>query len=646
MLTLSLNGNIIPIASDFSMQLTWKSPMCDFEKIPSAYGLGISFPINEYTRSIFGNPERFSKYRPDSASITTGSQKFPGFEVRFSGVLLMAGTLQVTSTTGSAVNGGTYEATLIDQLGILGEKEQERTLLDIPEFATPVIWIDSDNFNPDDHDYCCFPILNNGFFKDKGLKVTRQNPAPADGSDPGTYEIEMLTFLFVRTYGTVNEHDIARINYIGRIESEIQLQLNAYENAAGKVTVVSPFFFLNKMIRKALKINGFFIGADCIDADPSLRNICIYNNYDLTITEFITGGNWQYIKGRPTITYTESGGYVVEDNWQWIDVGGGNKIVQYNRSYPDVIIPKNHLPKMKVGELIISTQNLLNVCFHFLPNNTINVFSRDEILNNASVDLDTYFMGDWAIGEQKCVALKFTREHDDKDLIFSDRYHDLSDRKADIKAPVSNMEALQAIGAPAEGEIRMVTALNAFYEYRILTEEEVDPVTKATWHTDILGWKEISINLQNGWYEYGREEVEEIKSAWSACFEHDQYATADQSGSMNMMKDQEQSFSPRLLIRDHWSNNWGSAHTQEFSFEYEKPTTGILAKYWSAWNPFWANRLPVTGSFDLPMNVLRHVIWNICNKFRTREGEFLIEEMSCEIFVDRIGMTEIKGFKV
>jgi len=73
MLALTLNGQLIPIPQDFSMRLTWKSPICDFEKIPSSYGLGISLPINEYTRSIFGNPERFTKYRSGN------DQKFPGF---------------------------------------------------------------------------------------------------------------------------------------------------------------------------------------------------------------------------------------------------------------------------------------------------------------------------------------------------------------------------------------------------------------------------------------------------------------------------------------------------------------------------------------------------------------------------------------
>lgn len=105
-----------------------------------------------------------------------------------------------------------------------------------------------------------------------------------------------------------------------------------------------------------------------------------------------------------------------------------------------------------------------------------------------------------------------------------------------------------------------------------------------------------------------------------------------------------QAFSPRLLI--YAGNNQGGNETDTFSLDYEKTGKGILPTFWKYWNPFWANRLEVSGSFDFPVNVLRHLIYNICNKYRTREGEFLIGEMSCDIYVDRIGETEIKGFKV
>ena len=299
---------------------------------------------------------------------------------------------------------------------------------------------------------------------------------------------------------------------------------------------------------------------------------------------------------------------------------------------------------MKVGDLILSTQNLANVCFHFLPDHTVNILSREKLLNGQAIDLDLYFLNVWEIGEQKNVALKFVRDHDSNDLVFAERFNDLSDRKADIKPPVSDWTGLWAIDSPSEGEIRLMKSSNTFYEYKWITQEKVNGATMASDTTDVLGWEEISIGLQNGWHEYGREEVEEIKSSWSSCYGNDQLTLVNQQGNMNTWKAKAQAFSPRLLIN--YGNNAGGTQNANFSFEYEKENTGILPVYWKNWNRFWSNRLSVSGDFDLPVNVLRHVIYNICSKYRTREGEFLIEEMSCELFVDRIGTTQIKGFKV
>jgi hypothetical protein len=145
MLTLTLNGNNIPLAAGFSMRLTWKNPACAFDKIPGSFGLGITFPINEYTRALFGFLERFAKYRPSTGSGNDICQKFPGFEIRFGGVLLMAGTLTITASNPSSDSGadGTYEASLIDQVGVLGELEQQHDLLDIPAFSRELDWVAS-----------------------------------------------------------------------------------------------------------------------------------------------------------------------------------------------------------------------------------------------------------------------------------------------------------------------------------------------------------------------------------------------------------------------------------------------------------------------------------------------------------------------
>jgi hypothetical protein len=638
MLSLTLNGNNIPLAVDFSMRLTWKSPVCAFDKIPGSFGLGITFPINEFTRALFGFPERFAKYR------TNSNQKFPGFEIRFGGVLLMAGTLTITASTGSAADGGTYEASLIDQVGVLGELEQERDLLDIPVFSSEMDWVGSPDYNPDQHPYCAFPIVNHGFFNDKGLTVKRtvyaQVPGKGLQATNETYDVEVMSYLFNKTT-TCRVNKLFQGTFVEMQESLINLQVltekhNTYD--LGKVTVVSPFFFLNYAIKEALKDNNFHIFSNYLNEDAQLRNLCIYNNYDITLTRYLQTGELIYqdqVVGRD-----QSGMIVMIDMPHSVGV----KLFSYDRSYVYKLVPKNHLPKMKVGDLILSTQNLTNVCFHFLPDNTVNILSREKILTGQSIDLDQFFLGDWEIGEQKNVALKFVREHDPNDLVFAERFNDLSDRKADIKPPVSDWTGLWAIDSPSEGEIRLMKSTNTFYEYKWITQEKVNGATMTSDTTDVLGWEEISIGLQNGWHEFGREQVEEIKSSWSGCYGNEQLTLVNQQGNMNTWKAKVQAFSPRLLINN--PNNAGGTQNANFSFEYEKENTGILPVYWKNWNRFWSNRLEVSGDFDLPVNVLRHVIYNICNKYRTREGEFLIEEMSCELFIDRIGTTQIKGFKV
>ena len=138
--------------------------------------------------------------------------------------------------------------------------------------------------------------------------------------------------------------------------------------------------------------------------------------------------------------------------------------------------------------------------------------------------------------------------------------------------------------------------------------------------------------------------MEEIKTKWSTCYGNETTTLANQQGNQNTWKSKNQQFAPRLLINA--ENNTGGNRIAALSLEYENAVDGILPVYWRNWNPFWANRLAVTGEFILPLNVLQFLILNICQKYRTADGEEVIEEMSCELFVDRIGTTQIKGYKV
>ena len=617
MLRLILQGKDIQVSRDFSMRLTWKSPATDFEKIPGGYGLGLSFPINEHTRALFGNPERYAKYRVGN------DQKFPGFEVRPSGVLLMAGTLTITSAMG-----GNYEGSLTDEIGVLGENEKERDILTFPAFTKDIPWVNSANYQPETHPYCCFPVVNVKFFKEKGVSV-RVRPT----ADAVEYTTEALTSSFLKppVMAKVNALNVDKT--VNCITTELDITVVSGYPVLQPISVVSPFFFLQRIITDALKSVKFHVVNNAFNNSAILKMLCIYNNFDFTTNDTVTNN-------------------VVVEN-EYIDYHGldgndkpsepstsGYEILRYIRSYGATLKTKDHLPKMKLGTLLLSTQNALNLCFHFLPDNTVNIFSREQLITGVATDLDKYFLGTWDIGEKKDVALNFTHEQDSNDLIFGERFQDIEDRITDVKEPVADWVALMAVVGMKEGDIRWMASSNNFMEFKMITIEGIgDKPNK-----DILGWEEYSVGFQNGWYNRGNRETEEIKTEWSTCYGNEAFTVVSQQGNMNSWKSKSQAFSPRLLI--YKGNNSGGNESATFSLDYEKAGKGIIPTFWKNWAPFWANRLPVTGSFDLPVNVLRHLIYNICNKYRTREGEFMIEEMSCDIYVDRIGETEIKGFKV
>src|SRR5690606_5018099 len=104
---LYLNNIPIPVPENFSVRLEWVNPLCYFDKIPGNAGLGIEIEVNEFTRAIFGNPERFEKYSNASA------RKFPGFAIRKNGVTMEAGALEITNA-----NDKTYSAWLQTDFGV------------------------------------------------------------------------------------------------------------------------------------------------------------------------------------------------------------------------------------------------------------------------------------------------------------------------------------------------------------------------------------------------------------------------------------------------------------------------------------------------------------------------------------------------
>jgi hypothetical protein len=296
------------------------------------------------------------------------------------------------------------------------------------------------------------------------------------------------------------------------------------------------------------------------------------------------------------------------------------------------------IPHVPLKDFLLGLQNYLNFIFVFKPLAKVDVIDRNAILDGEPIDLDKYFLGDWVIGGQVDVTLKFVNEFDKEDRMFGQEYHDLTDRRAEFADPVDTREDLDNIASPEEGELRLVKDENKIYEYKwkVLTTE--DYLFKEEQY-DAMGWEFVSSGPQT--YLHGdSDEIEEVKS----CFSTLQIVKGDidlpvvlQQGNLRKMKGSFIDFSPRLI------------NSQEVLFPAAlnwDGDGGLFKLRWEKWANFWKNRLPVQGSFDLPLNVLYYVMNNISGKFKTRHGEFVIETMETEFGSNMIGTTRITGYKV
>lgn len=556
--------------------------------------------------------------------------------------MAISGSLKITG-----YSDGSYQCTLIDWLGVLSEIQQNKSILDIEKFKGDVAWENSADFDPETSPYCCFPISNLNFFKDKGVVITRteQYSDPEDGGKIKSRDVEyeLLTWLYYLTSsGQVNfKNPDGTIKAVANTINASVLKQSDNSYDTGVVNVVSPFFFLNWVIKESLKSSQFFVNENFMDDDDDLKRVCIYNNFDLTKTVFEaipgTAEEWNNFDWG-----IDDDGFLTGSPGDLVEKGV--TFNQYVRSYPELFKITNHLPKMTLGELLVSTQNLFNLVIDFLPNNVVNIYSRDGILKAEAIDVDKFAIGEWQSDEKKNVTLKFSREHDSNDLVFSEYFTDLSDRKTDIKDPVASWDELIALPDPEEGEIRLIRSSQQYAEYKWYTPEKVDDKTMSYTTTDVLGWKVISIGLQNGWHEYGRDEQEEIETKWSTCFGYGDVIRVLQQGNMNAWKAKDQAFSPRLLI--YRGNNTGGIESETLSLDYEKIRIGLFERFWKNTRDWWANALPATRSFDFPVNMLKYILYNKCKKFRTKEGEFMIDELRCTLYLDHISETTIKGYKV
>ena len=601
MLTIHYNNETIPTGLDFSIRINWINPACRMDEVSGNVGLGIDIPVNEYSRAIFGNPERFEKYS------TTVNRKFNGFQIRYSGVLLIDGAFNITSATEEL-----YSGWLQSEIGVMGEAQRDKFIGDLDwgvdqDFTNKLVYESGTD------DYYALPVKNGGFWNGKGreVKVVREYT----DEDGQTHQVgDTINFL------TEKFRDAPFLKTVNQYDGQLHL-------TSGEGCVVSPFLFLRYVIKHILKKNHLFIDRnDMIPAGVDLdltKYLVIYNNVNIMDPEIITGPMdhrwWDH------------------DSQQWIEdeerviTGFDWRLGKFNYS--------ELLPKIAIRDFVLGLQNYLNYVFCFKKLNKLDIIDRNEILKSEAISLDDYFTGQWIMGEQKDVSLKFTSEYDKEDRMYGQEYHDLTDRLNDFGDPVETKEELNELTNSELGELRLVKNENKIYEFKwkVLTFEDA---LQREDQKDALGWEFVSSGPQP--FVYGdADEIEEIKTCFSTLQFNDNgffpIPVVLQQGNIRKMKQLWTEFTPRLLN----TNMLTAAQPLNWEGEY-----GLFEVRWKKWARFWKKRLPVEGKFALPMNMLAFVNENIYRKYSTRAGEFVIESMETEFSGTMVGLTTIKGYKI
>ena len=585
MLTLHRNANTIVTDENFSVKLKWVNPACYFESVPGEVGLGLEISENEYTRAEFGNPERFEKY-------TAGQdRKFPGISIRKGGAVLMAGTLVITNA-----NHGTYSAWLQSELGVLGTAQRDKFINEM-EWTSGIAFENKASYDLEDGDqYSCIPVYNPAFWDGKGAEI-----------DDPLIEDQKISYLTERFRAL----KIFRVN---------KLAEDLTVDATGIACVISPYLFLNYVVNELFRLNGFFIDQTNNPLAEPLFQLLVYNNFNIFSLAFTTEIKVETFFNQFTCEDEEvSVNEVINATWT---IG--------NLAYADLI------PKIPLKEFILGLQNFLNVVFHFQNDNTVKIIERNTIPDAAAYSLDQYFLGFWSLGERKDVTLKFIQEVDKNDELFSEDWHDLSDRRADFAAEVDNITTLKALPSPAFGELRMVRDENKIYEYKWHVFAATD-INFGETQTDVLEWVVASIGPQP--FFYGDSvKIEEIKSACSTLRFQNSLLQTKQQGNIASARSLWADYSLRLMLND-------KAGLYQRLLDFDG-SVGLFATRWEKWARFWKNRLPVEGEFMLPLNELHYVINHITQPYSTRSGKFIIEEMECDFKGSQMGLVKIKGYKL
>ncbi len=443
-------------------------------------------------------------------------------------------------------------------------------------------------------------------------------------------EVEDLTWAFMNSsFFFVNYK-----NEDGTIKTASSMSHGGPEDIAKylKVHVVSPMLFLNYLLKTIFFDAGFYLDNNFLADHPDLQNLILYNNYDITNFEFVKNEASVIIPGHSS------------GDLEFYPITYGYEILDIKRDYLKPFYYKDLIPEIHIKDLLLGIQNYLNVFFFFRPGRKIcDVIDRESILTATAIDLDKWFTGKWNMGDKMDVTLKFTFDHDEKDLMFTENWQNIDDLRQKEKAPVFDWNELETISNPEMEEIRFIKSQNRYVQWKVWVKTEQDPHTGNDIQKKYIGWNHLTDGFQNGFFNYLKDDIETIPTVFGPVSGEDR-ATVRQKGNTRSEMFAFESFKPRLMF--YHSFNEATYKSNTISLDWEKEGTGLIQSRWLNWARFWCNRQPVECQMHFSLNQLDFMLRNIYKKFRTREGEFIIESMETEFGLDQIGVTTIKGYKI
>ena len=393
MLQYTLNGEYFLLDTDTSIRLTWTNPACNFDEFPGDVGMGLSIPVNDRNSALLGYPERFERYSLEN------DLEFTGFEIRYSGVLLMAGTLVIQNA-----NSESYSGWLRSTVGNLGKEHKEKYIYDIEAFNQDITWENKANYDPDVDDYGCPRIFNPEFFKDKGRRITVSRPVRnpdyipelMDASEQfflDDIETEAFTQAFWRTtawfVNSLNGDNTVKALPDSGPVGTLEVDLDLY--------VVTPMLFLNRVIDYLVKDASLNLNDNFIESNEDFKKLVVYNNYDITDIELLA----------TTEQYIYIDWYNDED--AGVDIAPSKSLYQIldtiTRKYDGTFKYRNLLPKVQIKDFILGVQNLINVFFHFRHDGKVDIIDREPILDGDVIDISEYMVGTWEMARRKMLRL-------------------------------------------------------------------------------------------------------------------------------------------------------------------------------------------------------------------------------------------------